>query len=270
MKQRKKKIRPDAGALPFSGKGAPGMGAPSAAEKAATGGTGDPAPGKGTPGGPSSPEKAAPGTSPSHGKGAPSAGKEDAPAPENGRARPKKNGRGGVAPDPENYRLEGGVWREKAIFRESGCVVLLFEAAFPADAGDGPGGARIADFYRRMAAACDTYVRTILAARAADAFRADENPRKRFAFAPWRLSVLCTVTQADGVWFSVRRRVTFSRAARPPACREEGEVFSAATGAILPLAALPRAARPVRERGKPHGKMFYLDRDRIIFCPPVP
>ena len=245
MKRHKKKIRTDAGGLPSPGKAAPGAG--------------DPAAGKGAPGGPSSPEKDAPPT-----------GKEGAPAPENGRARPKKNGRAAMAPPPENYRLEGGVWREKAVFRESGCVVLLFEAAFPADAGEGPGGARIADFYRRMAAACDTYVRTVLAAHAADAFRADENPRKRFAFTPWRLSVLCTVTQADGVWFSVRRRVTFSRNGGAPACREEGEVFSAATGAILPLAALPRAARPVRERGKPHGKMFYLDRDRIIFCPPVP
>lgn len=218
-------------------------------------------------------ENAAPAETPADSAGKPSA---ESPA-----ARTKKS-RGGrlrrgkeTAPPaenavPENYRLEGGVWREKAVFRESGCVVLLFDAAFPADVGEGPGGARIAAFYRRMAAACDAYVRAELAPRASDAFRADENPRKRFAFSPFRLSVQCTVTQADAAYVSVRRCVTFSRPGHAPVRREEGEVFSAANGRILPLAALPRAARPARVRGKKRGKMFYLEHDRIIFCPPVP
>lgn len=136
---------------------------------------------------------------------------------------------------PGGVCSETGKTPEKEIFTEDGVAVLEWGFRPPEIPGDGKSDARIRRFYREIGARCASCVHTVLAGRARAAYRASDDPRKRFTFPRFRLSVTveAQAEEADGT----RAFLRVARLARGGhVLREERTVdrFTPKSGRLLP------------------------------------
>ncbi len=177
-------------------------------------------------------------------------------APRQNEKSPPKTARKKAPPPtefPVAYKQEGDTVKTAARFVHGGVGILIWTAEFPCFATHGSpktekkGDKRIRDFYITSAHAAENYIHHTLLPRLIEQYEADPDPRKRFRHTPPRLSLLHTVTHADGQFLSVCRTVTLSRGGRILLRRQSADVFSKKTGRLCPPAYLRRAGFPMAE-----------------------
>ena len=119
----------------------------------------------------------------------------------------------------------------QVVKNKAGVVLLTWQADYPqiAAAPRGKGDERIARFYARLAQETEAFCERLSAAAAAD-YEADTNPRKRFCFAPYRLTVTAQVVEADDAFLIVERQAHLARRGEATVRRQTRDIFHRPTG----------------------------------------
>ena len=119
------------------------------------------------------------------------------------------------------------------VMRENGVVLVVWEAGLPSLAADGAGGKRIAAFYTRLEQETAAFAERLLE-RARAEYAASQDPRKRFTFPHYRLSLSVSVTESDTLFFSALRQVRLMRGGRLLAENRHADLFLQHTGRLCP------------------------------------
>lgn len=177
----------------------------------------------------------------------------------------------------ENYRLSGGVWSETRIFRKEGVAVLECRVLFPCPAAEGfsasAAARRVQVFYADLALLTADAVKERFLPAAERAFSEDTDPRKKFRYRRLRMLHEASVTEESEDILSVKRRLALSRGGKLLYEREEAEVFSKKSGALLSLGEAMRLfplseaehAPQKKDKKFPFRAPFYIQNGEICF-----